>query len=76
MIYKRNKNVKTGLLKKMLLNVNENVLTLINSKLTNDSNNNVTINTAETITSTERCGPLRYNTKFYNVRHETFKSNF
>lgn len=33
---------------------------LINSKLTNDNSNNVTINTAETITSTDRCGPLRF----------------
>lgn len=45
----------------------ENVLTLINSKLTNDSNNNVTINTAETIMSTDRCGPLRCNTKLYKM---------
>lgn len=52
----------------------QNVLTLISSKLTNDSNNNVIINIAETITSTDRCGPLRYNTKLYNARYETYKN--
>lgn len=41
--------------------------TLISSKLTNDNNNKVTINTADIITSTERCGPLLYNILHYII---------
>lgn len=38
--------------------------TFNHSKLKNDKSNNVNRNAADTITSTDRCGPLRYKEKF------------